>query len=131
MKYPDFKTDLGKRKKPAPKLIQPGEAEVVLAFKLRTEDRKAWIQVEVKSQVRPEVSVRRNVEADAPNLEAQVQHSAEELAKYLCQNIGDRINPVAVGKAALEALKEIQRKAELAQQGKLKVNPVRVEKSYF
>jgi hypothetical protein len=131
MKYENFKTELPGRNKPKPRVLKPGEVEVVLGFKFRTEDRKAWIEVAVHSQVRPEVSARKNVDADQPQLESHVQHAAETLAQYLCENLGDKIDPVAVGKAAIEALKEIQRKADLARQGKLKIVPVRSEKSHF
>lgn len=120
MKYKDKQVEIPGHRKYRGQIIKPGEVEVKLLLKLKTETREAWFELGVRSNVKPECWAWLKTDADqeAAALENEIRYNAETLARYQCINLGDNHNPPAIAKAAVEALKEILRKAELAKQGK-------------
>lgn len=101
-------------------IAKPGEVEVRLKLMYKTETREAWFELSVRSNVNVASWAHTKINADMEpkKLEDHIRYNAETLARYQNLNIGDNHNPPAVAKAAVEALKEILRKAELAKQGK-------------
>lgn len=90
------------------------QTEVKVALKGNDDDPrhlKFWIEVSVKSLVRPGLWGHQRIDPDATNLEYLVAKAAETIANYQCTKYADQHNPPAVVRAALDCLKEMQRAA--------------------
>lgn len=93
------------------------DTKVNLALMMDDKTRKAWIRVQVFSNMKPTVHSQKDVDADSTNLEYDVSAAADLLCMHQEIHYGDVHNTTAVLKAAREALKEIQEQAARAGRG--------------
>jgi hypothetical protein len=104
---------------PRETIITGSETEVNVKLMGDTDTHQVWISVFVKSRIRPGLwNSITHIDPDSPSLPYLVQHAAEELANYQCKHYQDVHNPVAVGKVAVEALRDIKEAAEISRRGR-------------
>jgi hypothetical protein len=84
-----------------------------------TVTKKRWFRVHVWSNVRKGLQAVKEVDApEGKDVERDIQAAAEACAAHQCQNYGDTHDPRDCGRAAVEALKDLQAQANRAREGR-------------